>query len=404
MLAVGFLDLDDFKPINDSHGHNLGDFFLVEISQRLAGLMAENDLVARLGGDEFVLVFENVDSIAVLEKAVRRILGAVALPCRVEGMKMQATTSIGIALYPQDGQDPDTLIRHADQAMYTAKRSGKNRWHFFDTKSDHQIRQGRQFLARVELGLLGGEFRLYYQPKVDLRSGQVVGAEALLRWQHPERGLLGPDEFKMALEDREFAPTLGYWVIRESLWQMAQWQSRGLEMPVSINISANHLLHPTFVGDLRACLKVHPTLSPHMLQIEILESNAIDDMLLAAQAVENCGRLGVSCALDDFGTGYSSLTYLRRMPVELLKIDKSFVIHMLDNRDDLAIVDGVVSLGKAFGRMVIAEGVETIAHGQSLRRLGCDYAQGFGIARPMPADQVPDWVAAWKMPQEWRDS
>ena len=191
-------------------------------------------------------------------------------------------------------------------------------------------------------------------------------------------------------------------MIREALWQMSQWAALGLHMPVSINISVSHLQQLTFISDLRSCLNVFPQIDPAMLQIEILESSAVDDMLRASQAISNCARLGVSCALDDFGTGYSSLTYLRQMPVQVLKIDKSFVISMLDSKDDMAIVEGVISLGKAFGRKVIAEGVESVEHGQKLLSMGCDYLQGFGIARPMPATELPAWIANWQLPQEWK--
>lgn len=400
-LAVCFLDLDEFKPINDVHGHEQGDLFLVEISRRLKGQMRASDLVARLGGDEFVLLLEDIEDLKQIEHAVNRVMAVVALPHRVEDLEMVATTSIGVAIYPKDGQDPDTLIRHADQAMYAAKRAGKNQCQFFDAETDRKIQVGRQFLARVEQGLAAGEFHLHYQPKVELATGRVVGVEALIRWQHPERGMLSPADFTPALEDRAFAPTLGRWVMTEALRQIALWADEGVLLGVSVNIAGVHLQQPGFIHDLRDCLDRFPAVSPSLLQIEILETGAIEDIDHVGQVIEDCQRLGVGCALDDFGTGYSSLTYLRRMPVRILKIDRSFVLQMLDNRDDRAIVDGVIGLGKAFGRQVIAEGVESVEHGLELRRLGCDMAQGFGIARPMPADRVRDWIAQWSMPPEW---
>ncbi len=332
----------------------------------------------------------------------------MARPLDLDDKMLTVSASIGVSLYPQDHADADTLLRHADQAMYRAKDSGKNRFHLIDPDSDRKAQIHRQCVDRLAVALAHHEFRLVYQPKIDLRTGNIEGVEALVRWQHPERGLLSPGEFLPDLEGSRMECPLGEWVLETALAQAQAWQMQGQRMPVSVNVSANHLLHPHFVQQLGAALARHPGVPPSDLELEVLESSAIHDLTRAVDVLQQCKALGVSLALDDFGTGYSSLTHLRKLPVDVLKIDQSFVLGMLQDREDRGIVEGVIRLAAAFGRQVIAEGVETMAHGAALLALGCTLAQGYAIARPMPAKDLPQWAAAWQLAfaehqRQWAD-
>ncbi|OMG53145.1 hypothetical protein BJN45_13015 [Azonexus hydrophilus] len=401
LLAVCYLDLDGFKPVNDQFGHAAGDRLLIEVAQRLKSCVRGGDTVARLGGDEFVLLLADLGDIHECDQALNRISASLVRPFAVSGEEVCISASIGVTLYPNDGSDADTLLRHADQAMYVAKQAGRNRHHLFDPENDRRARRRRDEIARIREGLAAEEFVLYYQPKVDMRQGRVVGAEALIRWQHPEQGLLLPQEFLPAIEGSELAIDLGNWVIRTALAQLSAWTAAGIDLALSINIAGEHLQHPGFAEDLGCQLAAWPNVPPDRLELEVLETAAIEDIGRAAQLFEECRRLGVSFALDDFGTGYSSLTYFRRLPAEMLKIDQSFIRDMLDDPEDLAIVEGVIGLTRAFRRKVIAEGVETVEHGLVLLLLGCDLAQGFGIARPMPAAALPEWMAAFRPDELW---
>lgn len=401
ILAVCYLDLDGFKPVNDTWGHEVGDKLLVEVARRLQGCVRSGDTVSRLGGDEFVVLIGDASDPREIDQAVRRILATVAAPFHIGHATATLTASLGATIYPHDGEDPDTLVRHADQAMYSAKQAGKNAFHLFDAESDRRLRADREISSRVEAGLQNGEFCLYYQPKVDMRQGKVVGLEALLRWRHPERGLLLPDTFLPSIEHSPLAAKLGHWVLGAALDQLSAWKKEGLKLPISVNIAGDHLQMENFVDELSGLLAAYPGIEPGLLELEILETTAMDDIDAVSRIVSACSALGVSFALDDFGTGYSSLTYFRRLPTDMLKIDQSFVRDMLEDADDLAIVEGVIGLAQTFQRKIIAEGVETVDHGIPLLHFGCDLAQGYGIARPMPASDVPAWTRSWKMPPEW---
>ena len=402
-LAVCYLDLDGFKPVNDRHGHAAGDRLLVSVTERLKGVLRSADTLARIGGDEFVLLFSQFTQLDEINGILHRVLRSLSAPFHIESTRVVVSASIGVTLFPADDADADTLLRHADQAMYRAKEAGKNRYHLFDPDHDRQVRAYHHHQQVLRDALDGGQFVLHYQPKVDLVSGAVVGAEALLRWQHPNRGLLPPGEFLHHLTDSDLDVALGEWVIDQVLGQIAAWDEIGLPITLSANVSARHLLEPSFADRLRAALDRHPGLPPHRLELEILESAALADMKQAVQVLSRCSEFGVSFALDDFGTGYSSLSYFRSLPIQLLKIDQSFVRGMLDNPNDLGIVESVVRLAHAFDRPVIAEGVETLAHGAMLIRLGCRLAQGYGIARPMPAQDLPAWIATWHRKAPWRN-
>jgi diguanylate cyclase (GGDEF)-like protein len=403
LLAVAYLDLDGFKAVNDQFGHEVGDQLLVAVSKRMKAALREGDTLARIGGDEFAAVLVDLDAARDCEPVLNRLLHAAAEPVTIAGKSLQVSASIGVTMYPQDAADAERLLRHADQAMYLAKQAGRNRFHLFDVDHHHAVEVRRETLEHIRGALDRHEFTLYYQPKVNMRTGEIVGVEALIRWQHAERGLLPPAAFLPVIEDHPISLELGDWVIAQALSQLAQWRATGLLMPVSVNLGAYQLQHADFVAHLARLLEANPQVEPRWLELEVLETSALDDVAKVSQVMRDCRELGVRFALDDFGTGYSTLTYLKKLPAEVLKIDQSFVRDMLTDADDLAIVEGVIGLAKAFRRQVIAEGVESAAHGRLLLKLGCDLAQGYGIARPMPASAVAGWAATWKRAAAWAD-
>ena len=397
-VCVAYVDLDDFKVINDRHGHPVGDCMLLELARRLAGLRREGDTVARLGGDEFALVFLNLEGESECRGMAGEVLRALARPVEFDNLRLVTTASIGITLYPQgdDGVDADQLLRQADQAMYQAKLEGKNRQHVFDAAGDRQLRDQHETLERLAQAVERDEFVLFYQPKVNLRTREVVGAEALIRWQHPERGLLAPGAFLDDMLNQPLEAELSRWVMAEAAAQVAAWQAQGWRVPVSVNVPALHLQQADFVEQVGELLARHPELPRNSLEVEILESSALDNLGHVSEVIEGCAALGVDFSLDDFGTGYSSLSYLKRIPVRTVKIDRAFVRDMLDDEDDLALLEGIVGLAQVFQRQLIAEGMETEAQGERLQQLGCEVVQGYGIARPMPAADFADWLASWR--------
>ena len=402
-IAVAYLDLDGFKEVNDAHGHDAGDRLLVELATRMRQVLREGDTLARLGGDEFVVVLLDLPDEPTCDALLTRMLREIAQPFALDGASAQVSGSLGVTFYPQaEDVDADQLLRQADQAMYQAKVSGKNRYHVFDIEEAAEVRGQLESVESLRLALEARQFVLHYQPKVNLRSGKVIGVEALIRWQHPLRGLLAPGQFLPLIEDHPLICELGQWVVEAALDQMAAWREQGLRLPISINVAARQLQQSDFVGRVLAAIERHPGLYPQDLQLEVLETSALEDLVGVSRTMAE-GRLsGLVFALDDFGTGYSSLTYLKRLPVAQLKIDQSFVRDMLDDADDLAILDGVIGLAAAFRREVIAEGVESTEHGAVLLQLGCELAQGYGIARPMPAAELPHWVDQWTPPLEWQ--
>jgi len=400
LCAVCFLDLDGFKTVNDVYGHAVGDDVLVGVAEHLKSVLRANDTLARLGGDEFVLVAA-VASADECTLILDRVLQVARQPVNAGGQLISLSASIGASLYPADHGDPDTLLRHADQAMYQAKQAGKNRYQLFDPEIDRQSQAHRLQLAQLGVALEAHQLVLFYQPKVDLVNGEVMGVEALIRWQHPQMGLLQPGQFLPSMYGSDLEQPLGEWVIETALQQMETWLDQGITTQISVNVSANHLLQPDFSDRLADVLARHPRIPPSDLELEVLETAAIADMELAVDILGRCAALGVRFSLDDFGTGYSSLTYLRKLPVNTLKIDQSFVRNMLTVPEDLSIVHGVIDLAATFHRQVIAEGVETLAHGARLRELGCRHGQGYGIAQPMPADQFPAWCQQWLSARLW---
>ncbi|NTV95472.1 MAG: EAL domain-containing protein [Thiobacillus sp.] len=402
LLAVVYLDLDGFKQVNDNHGHEIGDKLLTLIAGRMKQALREGDTLARMGGDEFVAVLLNLDDRDFCLPILDRVLAAASLPVLTDGLELHVSASVGVTFFPQpEGVDADQLLRQADQAMYLAKQTGKNRYRIFDAEHDREVRGHHESLERIRQALANGEFRLYYQPKVNMRLGQVIGAEALIRWQHPQRGLLPPALFLPVIQGHRLAIEVGEWVLETALSQIDAWRRTGLALPVSVNIDALHLQQHDFIDRLGQCLARHPGIHDDELEIEVLETNALEDLARVSEVIKACRAIGVGFALDDFGTGYATLTYLKHLPANLLKIDQSFVRDMLDDPDDLAILHSVLELAGTFHRHALAEGVETPAHGELLLRLGCDLAQGYAIARPMPAEEIPGWIARWRPDPAW---
>ena len=402
IVAIAYLDLDDFHAVNDHYGRKTGDELLTEITNPLNAALREGDTLARAGGDEFVVVLLEVGNIEESLALIGRLRDAVAEPVQLGGLMLQVSASIGVTFYPQtEDVEPDQLLRQADQAMYFAKLAGRSRYHIFDPTLDRSMRGRHEDLQRIRQAMQAHEFELYFQPRVNMCTGTVLSAEALIRWRHPELGLLLPQHFLPVVEGNLLVVELGEWVISNALSHLEHWRDEGLDIPVSVNVDALHLQEPRFVDRLKELLARHPGVKPSKLELEVLESSAFQDVAQASEVIRACSELGVSFALDDFGTGYSSLSYLKRLPVDVLKIDQSFVHDMLSDPEDLTILEGVLVLANAFRRQAVAEGVETVDHGLMLLRLGCPVAQGFGIARPMPGSELANWAAGWRPDPRW---
>ncbi|HUD32398.1 MAG TPA: bifunctional diguanylate cyclase/phosphodiesterase [Variovorax sp.] len=401
LLAVCYLDIDRLRDINGEFGPIGGDAVLREVARRLRSALPHDAAVARVGGDEFALVVP-VTSQPHCEMLLRQLLARIEHPIRLQDRLTRIRASIGVALMTHGEQPTEVMLQHAQQSVFFAKRAGSSQIHFFDAEQALEERQGVQARQRIADGLSQHEFRLAYQPKVDMRCGRVIGFEALIRWQHPERGLLQPASFIPLIEDHELVEYLGDWAIGEALRQLSSWQTCGVATVVSVNISPRHMQRPDFLERLGSHLAHWPQLASGVLELEILETSAIKDFAAAAQFIEACKALGVPVAMDDFGTGYSSLTCLRQLPVATLKLDQSFVHGVIDNVQDRAILKGILLLAEGLGRKAIAEGVESVAHGQALMALGCTLGQGYGIARPMPPADVPQWIVGFEENPLWQ--
>ncbi|MEW8508457.1 MAG: EAL domain-containing protein [Candidatus Thiodiazotropha sp.] len=402
-LAVIYLDLDGFKDINDTHGHEVGDYVLVVTAQKLKAATRESDTVSRIGGDEFVIVITDLSNIEECLPMLQRILNAANQPVQYKSFELNTSCSIGVSFYPQPtAVDGDQLIRQADQAMYHAKLAGKNRFHVFDSEHDRNLRGFHKNIENLQQALQNNEFLLVYQPIINMRTGQVNSVEALLRWRDSEGRLLTPGMFLPAIENHPLAVTIGKWVLHQALADMDTWHGSGIDISVNINVFARQLLEPDFAENIAAAVTQHKDLDIRRIELEILESTALHDLTKVSEVITACKEFGISFALDDFGTGYSSLTYLKHLPADTLKIDQSFVRDMLVDHDDLAIIEGTLGLAKAFRRQVIAEGVEDIQQGTILIQLGCELAQGYCIAHPMPAREITDWIASWLPEPIWK--
>jgi diguanylate cyclase (GGDEF)-like protein len=392
-LAVAYLDLDNFKPINDKYGHEIGDFVLKTIAQRLQNTLRKEDTLARIGGDEFILLLRGAaHTIQEYEILLQDVLIEVNDPIKLAefSCSVQISVSIGVALPSDDGLTCDDILRRADQTMYQAKRSGTNRILFFDPEEESLRHARHDLLLAAEKGIARKEFILHYQPKVNLMDHQLIGVEALIRWNHPTLGLLYPGHFSEALEHPHIGILIGEWVLAEALKQHKIWTRNHLSM--SVNISPAHLLSEGFVENLRELLISTNNIKPKTLELEILESTTIGNVEQAVDVLNGCRGLGVSIALDDFGTGYASLSYLKKLPLDTLKIDQSFVKKLLSDHEDKSIVTCIVALSKAFGFNLIAEGIESQELEKVLIDMGCYHGQGYYIAKPMSADNMNLWI------------
>ena len=393
-LALMYMDLDRFKHINDSLGHTVGDQLLQSVARRLMECVRQSDTVSRQGGDEFVLLLPLIEHAEDAALAAQKMLAALTQSHHVAGHDLHISVSIGISIYPDDGRDAQTLIKCADTAMYYAKESGRNNYKFFEPEMNARAVQRQIIEASLRRALEAQEFVLFYQPKINLESGTIVGVEALIRWQHPERGLLSPAEFVSIAEDCGLILPIGRWVLREACRQGQAWRLEGLPpITVAVNTSALEFRAKDFLANLRSTL-AETGLEPRYLELELTESVLMRDAESADSVLHALAEMGVKLAIDDFGTGYSSLSYLRRFPIDALKIDQSFVKHMSGNPDDATIVSAVISMGKSLKQRVIAEGVETPEQYGFLRAQQCDEGQGFYFGRPVPAKSLATMLQA----------
>lgn len=404
ILALCVLDIDQFKGLNELWGLPIADRFLRVFAQRLKKEVGTDDLIGRIGGDEFVVVLQHCQSADTAMQRLESMRQALAQTATLDGREVHLTCSAGVTFSPDDPADADGLLRHADLALYAAKEQGKDRIVVFDIQQG-QLRQARRQSARlVEDALQRGEMELFFQPKVRITDGQVVGAESLIRWHHPERGLLAPGAFLEDIAGTPVSNKLDYWVLDAAFKAGHSLASQGQPLSLSINLTVSTLIDSHFQLKVAQLQGQYPSLPPQFLEVELLETETFNDLSAVAYVIQGLDALGIQCAIDDFGTGYSSLTYLQRLPAQIVKIDQSFVRDMLDNERDRTLVRGIVSLARAFERQVVAEGVETLAHAEALRDMGCDTLQGYGIARPMPLQDLVHWVKNWQPPPELRRS
>jgi diguanylate cyclase (GGDEF)-like protein len=386
-LAVLFVDVDRFKHVNDSLGHAIGDQLLLSIAERLAASVRGSDTVSRQGGDEFVILLSTIAHAEDAAVIAIKILAALSMPHRLEEHELQITLSIGIAVYPDDGSDAESLVKHADVAMLNAKNNGRNNYQFFRSDMNAHALERQSLESGLRRALDGREFVLYYQPKMDLETEAVTGVEALVRWRQPGRGVVLPEKFIPIAEQCGYIVPIGRWVLREACRQAKSWQDTDLvPTPVAINVSAVELRSRDFVAGVRAILK-ETGLNPRYLEFELTETALMQDPTATIAVLHALKDMGVRLTLDDFGTGYSSLSYLKRFPLDALKIDKSFVRGLCTNAGDASIVSAVINMGKSFGLKVIAEGVETRAQFLRLKAQQCAEGQGFYFNEPIAANE-----------------
>lgn len=401
MLAVCHLNLDAFKPVNDNLGRQIGDAVLARLGQRLQETLRRGDSLARMGGDDFAIIFSGLSSHNEGLEAVQRILKVINEPIDVRGHRLHLSASMGLTIYPTDNSGPDALLHHAQEAMYQAKGHNRGGYHLYapvQARRELKRRQRRQELAKA---MHSGQLRLHYQPKVDLRNGRVIGMEALLRWEHPRDGQIGPGRFLPLIKGSPLEIALDEWVLATALAQRQHWRALGLDLSVSVNISSRYLQMQDLRDFLVQTLAEYPANVARGLEIEILEVEEIRDPQAATRVMHDCKALGCTFSLDDFGTGFASLTYLHQFPIDNVKIDQRFVRNLLDRPKDLAIVEGVFQMARALPWPVLAEGIESLEVGFMLHQLGCHYGQGFGIAKPMPAELVPAWMEHWAGERHW---
>ncbi len=397
--ALISIDLDNFHDVNARFGEEAADRLLGLLARRWKEAIAHGGQLARISGDEFVVLLADGGKVETQLNALKLTAGQ---PFTLGGGSISVDFTAGVVIFPHDGAgDADTVLRQADHTLFRAKQEQKGDWLFLDANEQRLSAERQQLLADIRAGLADNQFRLEYQPKVCMRSGDLIGVEALIRWDHPTRGLLSPIHFLPMLEHHPLIIDIGEWVIEQAFRQMATWDAEGLTLDVGVNLAALHLQQPDFMENLAGILARYPHVAPQRLDLEILETAALGELDKANNIIRDCGSLGVTFSLDDFGTGYSSLSYLKQLPVKTLKIDQGFVRGSLSNGHDISILKGIIGLSHAFDRKLVAEGVETREHGELLISLGCFYAQGYAIARPMRPEAVGAWKDQWKTFPEW---
>jgi diguanylate cyclase (GGDEF)-like protein/PAS domain S-box-containing protein len=392
LIAVMMIDMDHFKDINDTLGHHVGDALLVDVAQRLLCCVRLSDVVARLGGDEFVVLVTDMASTLTAAAVAEKIVSALSAPYQVEAYRLHSTPSVGIGVFPNDGTSVDTLLRNVDTAMYHAKAAGRNNYQFFDQSMSANASERLALQGSLHHAIETRQFVLHYQPQIEVASGRLVGVEALVRWQHPERGLVPPNSFIPIAEESDLIIKLGEWILQEACWQLSHWKDQGLMLRVSVNLSARQLRSKNLLHQVEDTLIRHD-LRPGELELEITESVAMDNPDATLRMLGQLRELGVELAIDDFGTGYSSLSHLKLMPLQRLKIDRSFVKDIESDPDDAAICAATISLAQHLGLSVVAEGVETDAQLAFLGNLGCECVQGYLFSKPLPAAEFEAWAA-----------
>lgn len=391
-VAVLFLDLDNFKRINDTLGHSAGDALLRQVGTRLRARLRTTDTVGRRGGDEFMVIFNHPFDVKEVMTVVNKVRGAFSQPFDCEGEELFVTATLGIALYPEDGQNAETLVKNADVAMYRAKDKGKDQYQFYIAEMSAESRAQLTMEMELRRALERSEFVLHYQPQLDTQSGRTVGFESLIRWQHPRRGLLQPDQFVPLLEESGLIVGVGEWVLRSACAQWRSWRAQGWGgLRVAVNVSARQFGSTDIVRLLRQVVQ-EEQVPPGCIELEVTETVVMQDVMRAAEILNALRRLGVRPAIDDFGTGYASLSYLKRFAIDILKIDQSFVFDADKHRDDAAIIEAITSLGHNLGMEVVAEGVETQGQFDFLRAQGCDTVQGYLLGRPMAVNEVDTYL------------
>jgi diguanylate cyclase (GGDEF)-like protein len=396
--AVIFIDLDRFKVVNDSLGHPAGDALLVEVAKRIAGCLRESDVVARFGGDEFVLVIDGIQSRSEAAAVSQKLLQAIGVPMSLEGDEWRTSASLGIAMFPDDGHDEETLTKNADRAMYAAKESGKSRFSFYSHEIGSQSKERMALETKLRHALEFDQFTLHYQPKIDGLTGRISGVEALLRWTHPDLGTLAPDKFIPLAEETGLIVPIGRWVLKTACAQNVAWQREGLPaISMAVNLSPRQFLDEDLLADLDEVL-AETGLAPHLLQLEITESMVMTNVERATGLLEEIQSRDVKLAIDDFGTGYSSMSLMKKFPIDTIKIDRSFVRDLADSAADRAITTAIIAMGKALGLTVVAEGVETREQDRFLREKSCDELQGYLFSRPVPPADIRGLLLAQHVP------
>ena len=397
-FAVMFVDLDRFKIINDTLGHVAGDSLLIEVGNRLKQCVRESDAIARVGGDEFIILLRDVSDARQVTTVARKILSTVVKPLTIHGQECRVTVSIGISLFPSDAQDGETLTRNADAAMYAAKQEGRNDFRFHSTEIKTQSIERLMLETGLRRALERNELLLYYQPKRDLRRSGISGVEALLRWHHPDLGLLQPSRFIPLAEETGLIVPIGKWVLETACAQNMAWQRQGLPaIRISVNLSPRQFADPNLLNDVRAALE-KSGMPAQLLELEITESMVMQNVERTVRVLDAIKSLGITLAIDDFGTGYSSMSLVKKFPIDALKIDRSFVRAITnDDGEDNAIADAIIALGRALNLTIVAEGVETAEQEAFLRAHNCDEIQGYLISRPLPADEFAVFLANYAL-------